>query len=132
MRQLEDELGVVLNRTTRRVGLTRSRTCLSCQYQAAVNHIDEGDGTCPPEPRYTRREGRTPDLNLPRTAATLCYNPNLAGFMRDYPDIRLDIDVNDSFVDLINERFDAGIRFGDAVQLDMNVVPLGDVYARRS
>ncbi len=47
--------------------------------------------------------------------------------MRDYPDIRLDIDVNDGFVDLINERFDAGIRFGDAVQLDMNVVPLGDV-----
>lgn len=47
--------------------------------------------------------------------------------MRDYPDTWLDIDVNDGFVDLINERFDAGIRFGDALQLDMNVVPLGDV-----
>ncbi len=77
------------------------------------------------KPRYTRRD-ITPDRT--RTAATpLLLQPNFAGFlMRDYPDIRL-ISMNDGFVDLINERFDAGIRFGDAVQLDMNVVPLGDV-----
>ncbi len=47
--------------------------------------------------------------------------------MRDYPDIRLDIDVNDGFVDLINERL-MPVFAGDAVQLDMNVVPLGDVF----
>lgn len=35
--------------------------------------------------------------------------------MCDYFDIWLDIDVNDGFVDLINECFDVGICFGDVV-----------------
>ncbi|EDS6648837.1 hypothetical protein S510_001871 [Salmonella enterica subsp. arizonae] len=34
-------------------------------------------------------------------------------------------------VDLINEHCGAGIRFGDVVQLDMNIVPLGDIAVLR-
>ncbi len=114
----------LLNRTTRRVGLTEAGHAFLASIRPALAHIDEAMEHA----RQSRDiPGGTLRLTVPRTAATLLLQPNLAGFMRDYPDIRLDIDVNDGFVDLINERFDAGIRFGDAVQLDMNVVPLGDV-----
>ncbi len=41
MRQLEDELGVKLLNRTAACRFDRSRTCLSCQYRYALNHIDE-------------------------------------------------------------------------------------------
>lgn len=124
MRQLENELGVkLLNRTTRRVGLTEAGHAFLVGIKPALTHINNAMENA----RQSRDiPGGTLRLTVPRTAATLLLQPNISGFMRDYPDIRLDIDVNDSFVDLIHERFDAGIRFGDAVQRDMNVVPLGE------
>jgi DNA-binding transcriptional LysR family regulator len=51
--------------------------------------------------------------------------PKLAGFLTAYPEIQVEIDINDRFVDIVAERFDAGIRFGEQVDKDMVAVRLG-------
>jgi len=48
--------------------------------------------------------------------------PSLSRLMLDYPDINIEIDINNRMVDIVAERFDAGIRFGDQVAKDMIAV----------
>jgi DNA-binding transcriptional LysR family regulator len=50
--------------------------------------------------------------------------PRLSRLMLDYPDINIEIDINNRMVDIVAERFDAGIRFGDQVAKDMIAVRL--------
>ena len=45
--------------------------------------------------------------------------------MADYPDIRVEISVEQSFVDIVEERFDAGVRLGESVERDMIAVRIG-------
>lgn len=123
IRQLENALGVQLfQRTTRRVGLTEAGQMLLSRIAPALAAI----GMALEETRrYGDAPGGTLRLTVPRTAATLLLQPHLAAFMHAYPEIRLDIDVDDGFSDLIGGHFDAGIRLGDSVQRDMVAIPLG-------
>jgi DNA-binding transcriptional LysR family regulator len=50
--------------------------------------------------------------------------PMLAEFMARWPDVRLDIHVDNSLTDLVAESFDAGIRLGERVERDMVAVPI--------
>lgn len=45
--------------------------------------------------------------------------PRLAPLLREYPDIRMEFDVNYGFRDIVADRFDAGVRMGDAIDKDM-------------
>jgi DNA-binding transcriptional LysR family regulator len=51
--------------------------------------------------------------------------PKLAAFMRDYPDIRIEINVNYGLIDIVAERYDAGVRNGELVDRDMVAVRIG-------
>ncbi|WP_258878881.1 LysR substrate-binding domain-containing protein [Paraburkholderia sp. BL6669N2] len=51
--------------------------------------------------------------------------PHLAEFTRRYPQIRLDLTLDDGLADVVGEGFDAGIRLGERVARDMVAVPLG-------
>lgn len=49
----------------------------------------------------------------------------LAGFLREYPHVQLELTCDEGFVDIVEKGFDAGVRFGESVHRDMVAVPLG-------
>lgn len=50
--------------------------------------------------------------------------PKLVPLMREYPDINIDFDVCYGFRDIVADRFDAGVRLGEAIDQDMIAVPI--------
>ncbi|KJK17258.1 LysR family transcriptional regulator [Burkholderiaceae bacterium 16] len=122
MRKLETRLGVkLLNRTSRSVLPTAAGSALAEQLEkgfetigAAIDHLE----------RYrTSPVGRL-RINVPRDGARLLVSPILPAFLDAYPDIQLDITVDDRLIDIIADGYDAGIRYGDTVAGDMIAVPL--------
>lgn len=51
--------------------------------------------------------------------------PKLTPLLRDYPDIKVEFDVNYGFRDIVADRFDAGVRLGDTIDKDMIATPIG-------
>ncbi|MEW7313947.1 LysR family transcriptional regulator [Buttiauxella gaviniae] len=51
--------------------------------------------------------------------------PVLKSFLGDYPDIKVEITVDNTLTDIVSERFDAGIRLGEQVAKDMIAVRIG-------
>ncbi|AJX35551.1 LysR substrate-binding domain-containing protein [Burkholderia oklahomensis] len=51
--------------------------------------------------------------------------PKLAAFMHDYPDVNVEINVDYGLIDIVAERYDAGVRSGDQVAKDMIAVRIG-------
>jgi DNA-binding transcriptional LysR family regulator len=45
--------------------------------------------------------------------------------LHEYPDIKVEFDVNYGFRDIVADRFDAGVRLGDTIDKDMIAVPIG-------
>ena len=123
MRLLEERLGVrLLARTTRNVApteagerLMRAIAPLFDQIAAEVDAL----GELRDKPRGTIRITCTDDQ------IELCVRPMLAGFLSEYPDITLEFYVDYGFTNVVEERFDAGIRLGEAVSKDMIAVPIG-------
>jgi DNA-binding transcriptional LysR family regulator len=46
----------------------------------------------------------------------------LKGVLSDYPDVKIEININYGLIDIVEQRFDAGVRFGDQVAKDMIAV----------
>ncbi len=120
VRALEARLGIrLLNRTTRRVGVTEAGALFLQrilpaleQFAAAFSELDELRG----KPAGTLR------ISLPRIAMTTVIAPLLRDFCAAYPQIRLDMNADDRLVDLIGEGFDAGIRLGERLAPGMIAV----------
>lgn len=51
--------------------------------------------------------------------------PKLAKFLQNYPDIKVEINVDNSLTDIVTERYDAGVRLGEQVEKDMVAMPIG-------
>ncbi|MEI1114073.1 LysR family transcriptional regulator [Pseudomonas aeruginosa] len=51
--------------------------------------------------------------------------PKLAPLLLEYPDIKIEFDINYGFRDIVADRFDAGVRLGDTIDKDMIAVPIG-------
>ncbi|WP_334187375.1 LysR family transcriptional regulator [Noviherbaspirillum sp.] len=123
IRALEERLGVrLLARTTRNVApteagerLMRSIAPLFDQIAAEVEAL----GELRDKPRGTIRITCTDDQ------IELCLRPMLARFLQDYPDITLEFYVDYGFTNVVEERFDAGIRLGEAISKDMIAVRIG-------
>lgn len=120
IRQLELRHAVVLfQRTTRRVGLTETGAALYTRLRPAS--LDIADALA-----HLREQQGRPSGTLRITASHVVSERVLADLMpdfrRSYPDITLEIDSNDGFVDLIAEGYDAGIRLDNAVEKDMLAV----------
>lgn len=120
LRVLERRLGVkLLHRTTRSVALTESGRRLLRRIEPAFAEIV---GAVEEAVSAADRPAGTLRLSAPRTAAHMVLTPMLGSFAQAYPDVRLEILVDDQLVDIVAAGFDAGIRLGERVQRDMVAV----------
>ncbi len=123
VRGFEERLGVRLfNRTTRSVVLTEAGERLFERVHPAVAQLGDAIGHARQE---RERPAGTVRIHSFRSAAEMYIEPILSGFARDYPDIVLDITLDDAVVDVVAGGFDAAIRIGEVIERDMVAVRLG-------
>ncbi|MER8450047.1 LysR family transcriptional regulator [Mesorhizobium sp. M1428] len=120
---LEARLGVrLLARSTRSVAPTEEGAQLLERLRPALSEIDlalESAIEARDRPAGNLR------LNVPRTAAHLTLTPRLGAFAAAYPDIVLEIVIEDRFTDVVEGGFDAGVRLDESLQRDMIAVRIG-------
>lgn len=123
IRRLEERLGIrLLNRTTRSVAPSEAGMRFLARLLPALADLD----AAVEDVRNLRDVPSGPlRLNANRIAALHHLAPVIGPFLRAWPDIRLDIVVEDRLVDIVAGGFDAGIRLGEKVERDMVAVPLG-------
>ncbi|WP_267388051.1 LysR family transcriptional regulator [Sphingomonas sp. GC_Shp_3] len=128
VRRLEERLGVrLLHRTTRSVTLTEAGEELFASLRPALAEIGRAldvVGGSVASPRGTLR------LNVPVGVSELILPALLARFAMRYPEIRVDVTADDSFVDILAGGFDAGIRYDERLEQDMIAVPIGPRHDR--
>ena len=108
VRELEDELGaLLLNRTTRQFSLTEAGHTYYRRASEIIREVDSLSDAVRESSGDVR--GRI-KLSAPRTFADAPIGQSLIDFARQYPDIVLDIRLDDRFVDLVEEGFDLAIR----------------------
>lgn len=61
-------------------------------------------------------------LLVPRLAVKTVLAPKVGQFLRDYPDVVLDVTTDDTRLDIVAAGFDAGIQFGEYIEKDMIAV----------
>jgi len=107
---LEGHLGVrLLNRTTRRLSLTESGAAFLERAVQLLADLEEAESAVTATalvPRGTLR------LTAPITFGERYLAPAIADFVARYPDLRLDCELSDRFVDLVDEGFDLAVRIG--------------------
>lgn len=123
VRRLEARLGVrLLNRSTRSVVPTEAGRSLLDRLAPALNEVQ---GALDVVNAFRDRPTGTLRLNVPLAAARLVLPSIVPRFIAAYPDIVVDVAVEDSFVDMLAAGFDAGIRYEERLEQDMIAVPIG-------
>ncbi|MBN6149175.1 LysR family transcriptional regulator [Xanthomonas sp. AmX2] len=123
VRRLETRLGVrLLNRTTRSVLPTEAGARLA---ERLVPALGEVQAALDVVNRFRDRPTGTLRLNVPATAARLVLPAIVTPFLKTYPEIKLEVIVEDSFVDMLAAGCDAGIRYDERLEQDMIAVPIG-------
>jgi DNA-binding transcriptional LysR family regulator len=123
LRDMEARLGVrLLNRTTRSVALTEAGELLLSRVAPAMLHVNGALD----EVRGLRGvpSGRL-RINAPPPAIDLVLAPMVAPFLAAHPQIDLEIVGDSSFVDIVAQGYDAGVRYGEHLAQDMIAVSLG-------
>ncbi|WP_241569038.1 LysR family transcriptional regulator [Rosenbergiella collisarenosi] len=113
IRELEARLGVrLLVRTTRKLSLTQAGEQL---YQATLSGFDSLNQGLATLAYYRNTPSGTVRINVSQHCIDKVLLPRLAVFQLRYPDIRLELITENRFVNIIDKRFDAGIRLGSDV-----------------
>jgi DNA-binding transcriptional LysR family regulator len=123
VRRLEAKLGLrLLNRTTRSVAPTEAGlrlieklTPLFSEMEAALDVLNG----------FRDKPTGTLKLNVPSSAARIVLPGVIAPFLKAYPDIRVEVVVEDGFVDVLSIGCDAGIRYDERLEQDMIAIPVG-------
>ncbi|AXF03685.1 LysR family transcriptional regulator [Paraburkholderia hospita] len=123
VRRLETKLGLrLLNRTTRSVAPTEAGqrlieklTPLFSEMEAALDVLNV----------FRDKPSGTLKLNVPSSAARIVLPSVIAPFLKTYPDIRVEVVVEDGFTDVLSIGCDAGIRYEERLEQDMIAIPIG-------
>ena len=111
IKRLETELGVqLLQRTTRRVNVTRDGETYYTHCQRLLADIDEIDASFRDTAQGPRGRLR---IDLPASLARMMVIPALPSFYALHPNIELDISTGDRFVNLVQEGVDCVLRIGE-------------------
>ncbi len=123
IRSLETRLGVrLLTRTTRSVSPTRAGEHL---LQTVAPRIEEIEAELAALSEYRDKPAGSIRINTAGHAADTILWPKLAPLVREYPDIKIEIMVEYGLIDIVAQRYDAGVRIGDQVEKDMIAVRIG-------
>ncbi|MBX4999409.1 LysR family transcriptional regulator [Rhizobium lentis] len=128
VRRLEAELDVrLLNRTTRSVVTTEAGQGLLERLGPALTEVEAALDVVN---RFRDTPAGSLRLNVPVSAARLVLPALVPPFLAAYPDIRLEIVAEESFVDVLAAGCDAGIRYDERLEQDMIAIPIGPRHQR--
>lgn len=123
VRALEERLGLrLLNRTTRSVAPTEAGQRLLDRLAPALREVVEA---------VAQVRGAADDpsgrlrINAPPPAAQLVLAPLVAGFLERFPRVTLEVVTDSALIDIVEDGFDAGVRYEEHLAQDMIAVPLG-------
>ncbi|MBS3669972.1 LysR substrate-binding domain-containing protein [Vreelandella boliviensis] len=119
--RIEDELGAQLfYRSTRSISLTPQGRMFLARCRRILGEFDSAQAEL-------SNASHTPSgrLRVSMPAVQSLLVPVMDGFMRDYPNIQLELDFSDRLVDIINENFDVVIRTGEPEDSRINARRLG-------
>lgn len=123
LRGLEARLGVrLLNRTTRSVSPTEAGERLR---RAIGPHFEGIEAELAALGALRAKPAGMLRISATDYAANAILLPKLAPLLRDYPDIKVEVSIEDRLVDIVAEGFDAGVRDGEQVARDMIAAPIG-------
>jgi DNA-binding transcriptional LysR family regulator len=123
IRRLETRLGVrLLTRTTRRVAPTEAGERLLKTLGPALNDIAAELSSL-----SELREKPTGTIRITTSehAANSVLWPVLQKLLPDYPDVHVELSIDSGLIDIVAERFDAGVRLGESIAKDMVAVRIG-------
>jgi DNA-binding transcriptional LysR family regulator len=123
IRELEARLGVrLLARTTRSVSPTEAGERL---LRSLGPRFDEIEAELAALSELREKPAGTIRITATDYAAEMILWPKLTKLLRNYPDIKVEIFIDNALVDIVAGRFDAGVRFGEQVAKDMIAVRIG-------
>ncbi|MFT8898397.1 MAG: LysR substrate-binding domain-containing protein [Acetobacter sp.] len=128
LRRLETRLGTrLLHRSTRSISFTETGIRLFERLSPALAEISAALDTIHAQ---TDQPAGTIRLNVPANVARTVLPGILSPFLIAHPQIRVDVTVEDSFVDILASGADAGIRYEERLEQDMIAIPIGPTTQR--
>ena len=123
LKELEGRLGLrLLNRSTRSVSTTEAGERL---LRMIAPHFDGIEAGLAALTELRDKPSGTVRITVGDQPAESILLPAVAGLLPLYPDLKVEISVNNGFVDIVAERFDAGVRLGETLAQDMVAVRIG-------
>jgi DNA-binding transcriptional LysR family regulator len=123
VRGLEERLGLrLLTRTTRSVSPTQAGERL---LHTLGPRFEEIDAELAALSALREKPAGTVRITATDYAAGTIVWPKLMLFLRQYPDIKVEIIIDYGLTDIVAQRFDAGVRIGEQVAKDMIAVRIG-------
>src|SRR2546426_241658 len=123
IRGLEARLGIrLLTRTTRSVAPTEAGERL---LRTVAPRFEEIEAELDAVSELREKPAGTIRITATDYAADTILWPKLTKFLRQYPDIKVEIVIDYGLIDIVAQRYDAGVRAGEQVAKDMIAVRIG-------
>jgi DNA-binding transcriptional LysR family regulator len=123
IKKLEERLGLrLLTRTTRSVSPTEAGQRL---IRSLAPRIEEIETEIDQLMEIRDRPSGTVRITLSDHALHSFVWPKLCPVLNDYPDIKVELDTDNGFRNIVEDRFHAGVRLGESIDKDMVAVRIG-------
>jgi len=123
IRALEERLGLrLLARTTRSVSTTEAGERL---LGSVGPHFEQIRAELDALSELRDKPSGSLRISSGVHAAQTILRPKLAEFLPQYPDVNVEVSINDGFVDIVGDQYDAGVRLGESVSRDMIALRIG-------